>query len=515
MKRAFSIASLLVALALLLAAPGAGAAEPEWHSEQPVAAGIDVPVPLGQIGGMAFWSPNKGVLITAGNSGMPAGVYAYDGSGWYLYSTVCGGLEGDIAISGPDEFWTISEYGEAQEGIQSDGARERSRTLCHFANGEVVKSYAEPAVTGFYLPMSTAACEEPADCWFAGEAFPDTDPNEDPFHLHWDGNSVTPVPSMTASEPGVASMPGNAEGLAFAQGRLFEAAGKAPFLREVSLVDPQRFLPVETPIGADGPYVLSTDPFQQELWAGSEAGAVIRLGVAGFETVLPPGAHFERSSELISAIGVEPDTGSAWVAGGEEEVRDVTVEGGLGPAVHLPQAAEELNGYGNVSSLECPGPGQCWAATESGWLFHFGGTPAEGVNTDPLMHRLITFRPSDASSRHSLVEAGLPPDDSGELESKKEEPHFRTEFPGTRKPKRLVTDIKQKVIDKTVLQLAFTLHGKAHVRLLAKHHKAVVAKTAPLTMAKGRHKLHLRLDPKRWPTSLDFQVHAVAKTSAR
>ena len=99
----------ILALAALLALSGAtsaGAAEPEWHSDQPVGP-LGVPTPLGAVSGMAFWAPNKGVLITKGNEAMPAGVYAYDGSGWYLYSTVCGG-QGDIAISGPDEFWTVA-----------------------------------------------------------------------------------------------------------------------------------------------------------------------------------------------------------------------------------------------------------------------------------------------------------------------------------------------------------------------------------------------------------------------
>jgi hypothetical protein len=49
------------------------------------------------------------------------------------------------------------------------------------------------------------------------------------------------------------------------------------------------------------------------------------------------------------------------------------------------------------------------------------------------------------------------------------------------------------------------------VQLLAKHHKKVVAQTPRLTLGVGRHHLRLHLDPKRWPTSLDFKVHAVGK----
>ena len=56
-------ASLLLLLAVAGAAfesPAASASE--WHSEQPVAAGIGVPTALGEIGDIEFWAPNEGML---------------------------------------------------------------------------------------------------------------------------------------------------------------------------------------------------------------------------------------------------------------------------------------------------------------------------------------------------------------------------------------------------------------------------------------------------------------------
>jgi hypothetical protein len=514
--------TLLTALAALLLTAGAGAAEPQWRSEQPVAAGIGVPTGLGRVGGMDFWAPNKGVLITAGSGGMPAGIYAYDGSGWYLYSTVCGGPGGGIAISGPDEFWTIAAYGEPQEGLNGDESFETGHTLCHFANGEVVASYAEPASSPeAYQAMDAAACSGPADCWFAGRPLPEDAPNQDPFHLHWDGAAVTPVPSPIAVEPEVAPMPGNVVSLAFAGSRLFEAAEEAPYLREVTLADPRRFLSLEPATPFAGPFVLSTDPSRREVWAGGAEGAVLRLGAAGFETV-PTGEeplfeHVGFHHGMIESVGAEPGVGAAWLGGGTgtTELRRITADGTLGPLVQLPQPGEGLNAKGAAERIACAAPGQCWVATRQGWLFHLGGPPAEGVAADPLMHRLITTRPRDASSR-SFVPVGLPPDDSGEVEpSALGEPVVHEPFPRPIHRKPLVTKIKQRVIDKTVLQLAFTLHAKAHVQLLARYHKAVVAKTARLTLAKGRHRLRLHLDPKRWPTKLDFRVHPAKARAAR
>ena len=115
MRRGLIAAVVGVALFCLGLSPACSLAASGWHSEQPVAAGAGVPVPLGEVGDIEFWAPNRGALITGGNGGMPAGVYAYDGTGWYLYSTVCGGREGRIAWTGPDEFWTISDQ-RAGEG---------------------------------------------------------------------------------------------------------------------------------------------------------------------------------------------------------------------------------------------------------------------------------------------------------------------------------------------------------------------------------------------------------------
>jgi hypothetical protein len=509
MRRLILLLSIAGVAALSLSAV-AGAAE--WHSEQPVAAGIGVPVPLGEIGGMAFWAPNKGVLITAGNGGMPAGVYAYDGSGWYLYSTVCGGGgegTGGIAISGPDEFWTISDFGEAQEG----GSEFFGQTLCHFANGEVVASYAEPAAAKVYQTMDAAACSGPAECWFGGNPLEPTAPNQDPFHLHWDGRSVTTVPSTRVREPEIASLPGGVKSLAFAQSRLFESASAAPYLREVKLGDPRRFLSVEPPTPLAEPFILSTDPLGQQLWAGSGMGRVLHLGAGGFNELSTPSSTF-GSHGRIKSIGAEPGTETAWLGGTSEalvaEVREVSADGSFGPIVELPQASEELNSQGGVSQIACSAPEQCWMATEKGWLFHLGGPPAEGINTDPLMHRLITSRPKDGSSR-TFVSAGLPPDDSGEVEPGRVPPILHEPFPHPRKKPPLVVKVKQSVIHKTTLQLAFTLRGKAHVQLIAIYHQGIVAKTPRLTLDKGRHRLRLRLDPKRWPTSLKFPVHAVGK----
>jgi hypothetical protein len=510
MKRRLLVLALVVGLGALLLAAGASAAEPSWHSEQPVAAGIGVPAPLGEIGEIAFWTPDRGVLITAGNQGMPAGVYAYDGVGWYLYSTVCGGPEGRIAWAGPDEFWTVSDYASKQEGALF-GSEEYARTLCRFANGQVVASYAEPlGSTETYEKMRAAVCDAPVDCWFAGEPLPRTAPNSGAFHLRWDGSSLTAIPSLTVPQPQLAEPPGGVTGLASYSGSLFESAEEAPFLRQIVAGATEPFQPLTLPAGVGGPFELSSDGGQ--LWAVGENGSsALRFGASGFEKV-----PLKAGVGQIVALAAEPGSEGAWVGGAGESAATVThleADGSVGTPIALPRPSEELDSKGRVTTLACPAPGQCWLGTRKGWLFHLGGPLPQ--DTDPAMHVLISLRPADNSTR-SFVPAGVPEDDSGETEpSRGAELPLRERFPHPVRHPALVVKIHQRVIGRSVLELSFVLRARAHVRLIAEWHGKAVAHTSRLTLGKGPHSIRLRLDPKRWPTGLDFQVHPAARRSKR
>jgi hypothetical protein len=175
------------------------------------------PVPLGTVGQISFWAPNRGLLITGGTapSGSVApGLYAYDGVSWHQLSTVCGGARGRIAWAGPDEFWTIADQRAGQIKATQQGTLS-SLSLCHFLNGEVVGSYAMPLEKAdSYLEMDAAGCLGPADCWFAGK-----DGNGGSFHLHWNGSEVE-----TIYDPEDHAV----TGMANFQGRLYEGLAIGP-----------------------------------------------------------------------------------------------------------------------------------------------------------------------------------------------------------------------------------------------------------------------------------------------
>lgn len=532
---------MVVALsALLTVVVPASAAD--WHSQQPLTAGIRAE--LGQIGDVEFWAPNRGVLITAGNGGVAAGVFAYDGTGWYRYSTVCGGHEGRIAWAGPNEFWTISDQ---PIGQGTGKAPKQHISLCHFKGGQVVASYAEPeGLSGSYLPMDAAACNGPSDCWFGGERLPGF-VNDGAFHLHWDGSSLTAIPSLTQNQPQIADPGRDVKGLAFYGGSLYESVqaregDSAPEETEPVLlhrIDPSKASPFEAvEVQAPTSYrprFLEGFRFSGEgessLWAISgateepgEVAVLRKVGTAPFAQLALSGAPFERG-DAVMGVAAEPGAEDAWIGfRGEQEIEGafqarltrVHADGSLDKEIRLPAPGEELSPHGSVGPVACAAIEQCWMATVKGWLFHLG--PDLPQDTDPAMHTLIDFRPPD-DSLPFVPPVELPEDDSGsisqyEYQALEELPQEEGKRSSLRS-KPILTGLQQKVIGSRILELSFVLHSKAHVQLFAKYKRAVVASTPRYTMSIGHQSLRLRLDPKRWPTKLDLQVHPLKKKGSK
>ncbi|HVR04762.1 MAG TPA: hypothetical protein VMS02_01895 [Solirubrobacteraceae bacterium] len=221
-RRRVLLAGTLAAGVLACALSSAGAVAQavetggaEWRLEQPRPPAAppgtpeaSVPIGLGQVGDIEFWEPNRGLLITHGNGpAVPPGVWAYDGTEWREIAEVCGASEGSIAWAGPDEFWTVSD-GRPGQTNESSGTQFETQiplednTLCHFAGGSVVASYAHPAgQADSYQAMHAAACIPPpppavdsSDCWFGGDPLPE--PQLGAFHLHWNGSALEAEPYL-------------------------------------------------------------------------------------------------------------------------------------------------------------------------------------------------------------------------------------------------------------------------------------------------------------------------------
>jgi hypothetical protein len=390
--------------------------------------------------------------------------------------------------------------------------------------------------------MNAAACSGPDDCWFAGERLPGTT-NVGAFHLHWDGTSLTAVPSLTKPQPETIDPGRTVASLAFHEGSLYEGvavregdvatdecASQPSFLHRIVEGSPEPFLPLctEEPIAyGEGAVPTQLEAFRlsdggEGLWAiaGAESKpatvTALRLGAEEKLEQLPledPGGVFVPGTRIGGAAAAQGE--GAWI--GFRKPGDtstslarltlVHADGSVDPPTLLPAVGEELDNKGRAGPLACPAEQQCWMATEKGWLFHLGPDPLP--NEDPAMHVLVSSRPPD-ESLPSVPPISLPEDDSGAETSTgggeeiEEVPPFRTPHP-------LYSNLHQRLIGKSLLEMTFVLHSKAHVRLLARRKGHVVAETPRYTMGKGLRSVRLRLDPERWPTKLDLQVHAVKK----
>lgn len=576
--------ALALLVALVLVASGGGDARADssatWRlaPAQPPPPPVGVApapyaVPLGTVGDLSFWAPDRGLLITGGAGPVSAGLYAYDGSSWHQLSTVCGGARGRIAWAGPDEFWTISDQRSGQILPPGNGNHSlQSLSLCHFFDGQVVGSYAMPlAQPDSYLPMDAAACYGPSDCWFGG---PDGQgPGAGAFHLHWDGSGMTAV--FEPEDHAVTDM------VDFA-GQLYESVGIGAgdsYLPEEDQLHPavihtiapggqtslcdevvssfcELFIFTEDPppgrklpaygkgvapfqlqgfsLGTDGP---PTGVGATQLWAAAspiEAPAqltVLRFAEGAWSQILPDvegGSSLSgqmlaggNGSGTSSAVAPEPGSHSAWLSLRSEgrigaEIAELNADGTLAqPPESLPGSWEpEPVGYrGNAGPIACPAPHDCWMVTSLGWLFHLSDGSLQPRSDDPFFDGedgVISYRPPD-SGVPAIYPDAPPVDDS--LANQQPAPAPSGPLPQTPAPpvkhvrgKPLLAHVQSRLLHHSVLVVSFTLTARAHVQLLGRRKRKVVASTRKKSLKPGRHRLSLRLDPARWPTEVQFKA---------
>lgn len=564
---------------------------PSWHLEKvlpPQRAGESseehatrLPVSLGHIGDIEFWAPNRGLLITAGDPPtVPPGVWVYNGVQWRELAEVCGATDGRIAWAGPDEFWTVSDGRPGQTTESTEVIRLpplEDNTLCHFANGQVVGSYAHPAFqSDSYLQMHAAGCSSASDCWFGGE--PLEEPQIGAFQLHWNGASLEAEPLLEEGHAIESTSPLEGilyEGVRIAGGDRESTPNPEPPV--IHRINPAGFQPVfepetEVPLyaenerpealealglsSADGTLWGATGPKSSESAVPGQVTVVRR--VQGFWSQLigpehPLGPLFASSSEeeallgrkvlakeaTVSGIAAEPEGQGAWVALQPPEgkasltaeravVAHVSGTGQVQDVQALPSGAEQEAGVGAkgaASKLVCPAANDCWLATVQGWLYHLAPAGERQLPASEMPGfesggnvNLITYRPPDQGLPQVPADAP-PPDTSGLVEAPPAYGGTLAEATGVpiettiRAP--LLTHLHSRILHGTTLELSFHLAVKARIRLLAKRRKQVVAQTPMRTFAAGNRRLLLELNRRDWPTKLSLQTHALAPLPAR
>ena len=241
----------------------------------------------------------------------------------------------------------------------------------------------------------------------------------------------------------------------------------------------------------------------------------LRLDESGLRQVpLSDPSGFLRAGTQLRGLAADPGTAAAWVSVKENN------EAGAGVRAHVALIGADGK-VETVAPLPLEGEGGGPTRTGRADRLRGGRTVLDGDRhglalpprptpgaTDTALHTgLISFRPAD-NSLPSEPPVFLPEDNSGANEEKEKEKLEIIQEPLPKRKPALLAKLHQKLVGHT-LELTFVLRAKAHVQLLARRQGAVVAKTKRYTMAAGPGSLRLTLDPRRWPTKLDLQVHEV------
>jgi hypothetical protein len=533
------------------------------------------PLPVGYVGDIEFWQPNRGLLITAGNNVVPMGLYAYDGVSWHQLSTVCGGSDGRIAWAGPDEFWTIADQRPGQ--VVTNG-NPQNISLCHFQNGQVVGSYAMPLnQPNSYKPMNAAACTSPSDCWFGGQL-----DSAGAFHLHWDGTNVTVVDAPQDHEVAAMTVHNGQiyESVQLSPSDSFgnEDSSHPPLLHLIVPTDPANpfhslfltnqdpncgdFCPPLPDYGTDssfnppapvdptteGGLALSSDwragATDPQLWAaagfdgtptrnsglGNAHPVVLRYADGAWTQAVPNLVSLDGDTPLgrqglvtpsAQSVAAEPNASAAWIAvisstsgpDNQAHVDRIALTGTTSATVTHYVLGTNLGvgPRGNASAIACPAAQECWLATDQGWLFHLTDGTQLPQDTDPNFAGVITFRPPDGGVPSVL------PDQVNVAETPGPPPPVTPVTPPPRqrvlRAKPLLTHLsRSRLVHRTTLVLSFTLTAAARVQLIARRHGRAVAETRRMVMNAGRHTLLLRLDPRHWPTALALDARALSSS---
>jgi hypothetical protein len=436
---------------------------------------------------------------------------------------------------------------------------------------EVAKSYASLAfLASSYQPMSAGACLGSEDCWFGGELLPA--PQVGSFQLHWNGRTLTPEPFLAEGHKvgDMSAFEGSIyESVRLEQGdRIVEKQGRVgeePALHVTGAegaFEPVLGLPLlepgEFPTALDFLH-LSSD--ESALWGAASpalktpekskpAGVtVVRYSKVQYSSEkheyveaeqpswvqivgpCPSGASLCEDEpplqnpfqpDVVQSIAAEPQTNSAWIALAPENasspaleasVARVSTDGTVSDRLELPEGKADPRGA--AETIVCPAEHDCWMATTQGWLFHLS-TEAERDHPDPSSEAafaggyLITERPRDEGVPNEISTSFI--EDTSSLEESAPPPPIKPvlEEPFARVTLPLLSNLRTRLIHGTTLELSFNLSVKARLRLIAKRHTKVVAKTPSRTFAAGNRSLLLKLSVHQWPTKLKLETHALA-----
>lgn len=548
MRRAPKLACAVALLAAL--APAAASAAPRWHEVRvdpppppPGVPGAPFPVPLGAVGDIAFWAPNRGLMAVEGNNVVPKGVYVWNGQRWRPYASVCGARadKARIAWAGPTEFWTVAD-------VRPEVGAVPGASLCLFRGGRVERSLATPrADPNGFVEMDAAACASPTECWFGGLGL--NVPRQGAFHLRWDGASLEQVAGQQGR--GISD-------IATLAGRWYETTflGKGaddrgevqltfpepqpkllhrlisgnyrndPFT-PASLLDPSKSAVELHALGVDGGRLwvvggpAASGP--EDARRGTLTGPVLGRLVSGAVVQAPiTGATFSPDESFLDVAPI-PGTGQAWVAVARFDAR---TQGGLnagrGGRARLVRLREDgtvledvtLPAPGAALRVACAAADDCWAGTLTGlvWRWSEPGKSYAPDQDQAFTGPTIEDRPPDGSLPQFTPDA--PPIDDSLLFAPPPEPDPPPQAaPPPARAKRVPALLSRIKVKRRGLriEIGFRLARRARVQFTGRDRRnRVIARTKRATLRPGTHELTMRASRRKWPRRIRYTFHDLA-----
>jgi hypothetical protein len=221
-----------------------------------------------------------------------------------------------------------------------------------------------------------------------------------------------------------------------------------------------------------------------------------------------PSAPFTTTDRFVDVAAV-PGTPGAWAA--VERFEEAAQTGAVARVAQLNRDGtatvttlpESGPGRGAAEKVAFTGPDEGWMVTATGWVFHYTDGTVHPRNTDPAFASVIGFRPNEAAEQ--FIPDAPPVDDSELFKPPPVEIEQEPPPAVTRRLPALMRQVRTKLRGRTLV-VTFRLTRQARVQLLGRRKGRTVARTKSRMLKPGRHRLRMKLNPRRWPQRLSFRV---------
>jgi IPT/TIG domain len=221
-------------------------------------------------------------------------------------------------------------------------------------------------------------------------------------------------------------------------------------------------------------------------------------GLVNVTVTTPGGTSKELLADQFSYVPPPTVTKVSPAEGPEVGTTSVTITG-----TNLGTASAVKFGTANAKSFMVNRDGSITAESPAGTAtVHVTVTTPGGTSATSTLDQFSYIPPSSTPPSNSSGGQAAPPATTASTPS--------PPLPPTKVALPLISNLHERLVRGTTLEVSFRLTVKARVRMIARRGRKVIAKTQFRTLAAGNHRLLLVLSRRRWPTKLELQSRALA-----